>query len=431
MIDKINLTAGSNIRFQGNTNLLDNFKGTLKNFENYNYTNLNGSEALANYNKPMVKEEFNLPKPDENIEKFIIKETIEPIKLTGNETETLQGDKIYDKDGKLEAIIIKGEKTSKEYEIDKENNKVSAIAERDNTTGNIVRADYFGTEYNKNTSSFTKIFDPDTNKMIKEAYFDEGNLRSINIIDNKENRSIENSFENDGSLYSIKVTDLNTGISNRYSLDNRKQIKFIEICDENYNTLRNYSYQNGKVEEITEHKYKPLKNIYGITPDNISLKPADFIEKPKVESLNGEKKYRSNGTLESVTVQNGDLKTEYLIGYDGKNVYRINEFEKDQKIKSYDFGETGSLNIKEYKNDKIHKITFYKENKKLESIFELNEKSDITKTLDYSADGSYIRRYSEENNPEYGSINLKFNKNKELIGVDIQNIEKTQTSFKE
>lgn len=428
MIGKINLTAGSNIHFQGNTKLLDKFKGTLKNFENYNYTNLNGSEALANYNKTMVKEELNLPTPDVNIEKFIIKETIKPIKLTGKEVETLQGEKIYDKEGKLEAIIVKGDKTSKEYEINQENNKVSAIAERDNATGNIVRADYFGIEYNKNTSSFTKIFDPDTNKMIKEAYFDEGTLRSINIIDNKENRSIENSFENDGSLYSIKVTDLNTGISNRYSLDNNKQIKYIEIYDENYNTLRNYSYKNGKVEEITEHKYKPIKNIYGITPDNISLKPADFIEKPKVESLNGEKKYRSNGKLESVTVQNGDLKKEYLISYDGKNVYQINEFEKGQKIKSYNFEKNGSLNIQEYKDNKIHKTTFYNENKKLESIFELNEKSDITKMLDYSADGSYIRRYSEENNPEYGSISLKFNKNKELIGVDIQNIEKNTKS---
>lgn len=428
MINKVSSYNAKGIKFQGNSNILDKFKENLKNYQINTPINLNGNEAIANYNKAIIVNENNIQRPEEKIEQFFIKETINPIILKGNEIETLSGERFTNENGDLEAIIIKGDKTSKEYIIDSDKKYISEIIERDNS-GNPVRIDRIDDIYNKNSSLYTFLFEPDSNKISKEVYFDEGKLSHITLFDNKTNKSVENSFDKAGNLISITLNDKNTGLTTHYLLDDKKQIKYIEVCDENYNTLRDLSYKDGKLEDMREYKYKPFNNYFGITPDNITLKPATFIEKPEIKSINGEKKFRPNGTLKSITTNNGDIKTEYLIDYSGKNVNQINELDKDKKIKSINFSEKGTSNIQEFKNEKLYKTTYYGQNQKPDCIIEYNENGDISRIVEYSTVGNYIRRYIEENNPEFGHINLKFNKDKALIGLDIQNKEELKPTF--
>ena len=142
MISKVGLENIHHVGFQGSTNILDKFRETLKTESANNNVNLSGNEALANYNKPIIKNDSNTLKPAESIESFIIKDFTEPIKLKGDEINTLGGERIFNDEGKLEAIIVKGDKTSKEYIIDTDANKITEIIERDNETGFANRIDY-------------------------------------------------------------------------------------------------------------------------------------------------------------------------------------------------------------------------------------------------------------------------------------------------
>ena len=427
MINKITLSS-INTTFHGNTNILDRFKENLKNSNGNQNINLNGSEALANYNRPIIKSDNNSLTPDENMEKFIIKDKTSPVTLKGDEIETLSGERILDNDGKLEVIIVKeNDKISKEYKIDKDSKTISSIVERDNETGFPIRIDHFGISKNQNMSDIVQEFLPQTNKIKKESFFDEGKLRSIKIFDDDKN--IENAFENNGKLRWINIEDNKTGFITHYVFDDKQQIKFANIEDENYNIIKEISYQDGKIKEVAESKLKPLNNTYGITPDNITLKPAEFVEAPKISSLDGEKKFRANGSLESVTITDGNTKTEYLTGYNGKNVREIKVFDNNEKTKNIYFNETGNVNIQEFKNGKLYKTTFYKSSKQPDCIIEYMDNGNVAKIVSYSFDGTYIRKYSEENNPQFGYISLEFDKDKQLVAVSNKNIEKTITEF--
>lgn len=431
MINKINFSNINNIKFQGNTNLLDKFKENLSQ-NPATQVNLNGNEALANYNKPIVKKENNDIAIAENINNFIINDIPKPIILKGDELETISGEKILNSEGKLDAIVVKGENTSKEFYIDNENKKISSIIERDNKTGFPVRLDYFGSMYNKLTSATTQEFEPETGKLLKETFFGEGKLSSVRIFDEKNNKTVENSFGSEsGKLKWVEVKNNKTGVTTNYSLDENQNIDYVTVRDLNYNNLKDASFKDGKLDKITDYEYKPLKNIYGITPDSITIKPSEPVEKPDVSKLDGEKKMRSNNTVESITINNSGNKTEYLMNIEGKSVTEIKEWDKDKQIKEVHFNEDGSSSVKEFKDGIASQISYYTPSKQLDSVIECDTNNDgeFKKIIDYSADGSYIRQYTENNSPEFGNIVLQFDENKNLINIRNDNkitIEKSE-----
>ncbi len=431
MISKINFNNASDIRFQGNTNLLEKFKENLKN-QNTSTVNLNGSEALSNYNKSIVKTNNNEFRPVENLDDLIIKDIPKPIKLHENAIETLSGDRILNSDGNLETIITKGDNTTKEYYIDTENKSITKVIERDNTTNMPIRKDIFGIQYNTLTSALTQEFVPGTNKIAKETLFNEGKVSSIKLFNQNDNKIIENRFGNNETVNWIDITNNKTGITESYTLNSKNGIEYLNLYDKNFNTLKNIDYEDGKIKKITNYNYKPIKNIYGITPENINIKPADLVKIPDIITLDGEKKFRSNNSLESITVKDGDNKTIYLMSLDGKNIETINEFNKGNLIKSTYFNDDSSCNIKEFKNGKQYQTTYYNSFNKLDSVIQFSENDDkkLEKYIDYSSDGSFIRRYSEENNPEFGRITLEFDENKNLIKINNENRETIEEDLK-
>lgn len=422
MINKINFCNTNNIKFQG-TNLLDKFKENINQNPNAQ-VNLSGNEALANYNKPIVKNEIKDVQIQANINELIINDIPKPITLTGDEYENLKGEKVLNSDGELEAIVVKGENTSKEYYVDNENKKISSIVERNIKTGNPVRIDYFGALYNKYASATTQEFNSETGKLTKETFFGEGKLSSIRLFDDKNNQTIENSFASDSSSIKwIEVRDNKTGMSTNYSIDENQNIRYADIHDLNYNEIKDAEFEDGKLTEIKNYEYKPLKNIYGITPDIIKIKPSERVEKPDVSKLDGEKKMRSNNTLEAITVKDGEIKKEYLISIDGKSVTVIKEWNKDKQTKEVHFDEDGSSSVKEFTDGDTAHVTYYNPLKQLESVIEWQKTDDdeLKKIIEYSADGSYIRQYREDNHPEFGNIVLQFDENKNLISIKNDN----------
>ena len=292
MINKINFNSISPVRFQANTNLLEKFKENL-NKQEASQVNLSGSEAMANYNKPIVKNDNTAFKPLESIDNLILTDIPNPLTLEENAVETLSGEKILNSEGKLEAIVVKGEKTTKEYNIDTENKNITSVVERDNTTGMPVRKDFFGYKFNKFTSAVTQEFMPGMNKLAKETTFNEGVLSYTKMFDDEKDKIIENGFEDNGKIKWVKVTDKKTGIMENYYLNDKNEIQYVDLYDRNFNMLKSIDYENGKVKKILNYNYKPIKNIYGITPDNIDVKPAELVEIPDAASLDGEKKLPS------------------------------------------------------------------------------------------------------------------------------------------
>ncbi len=432
MINKINFNSASQVRFQGNTNLLEKFKENLKK-QDAAQVNLSGNEALANYNKPIIKNDNTAFKPLESIDNLIITDIPNPLTLKENDIETLSGEKILNSEGKLEAIVVKGEKTTKEYNINTENKNITSVVERDNTTGMPVRKDFFGYKFNKFTSAVTQEFVPGTNKLAKETVFNEGILSSTRMYDDEKDKIIGNRFADNGKLKEVEFTDKKTGITESYSLNDKNEIQYVDLYDRNFNTLKSIDYENGKIKKITNYNYKPIKNLYGITPDNIDVKPAEFVEIPDAASLDGEKKLRSDNSIESITVKNGDNKTTYIMSLDGKNIREINEFNKEQQTKSVYFDETDGCTIREFKDGKPYQTTYYNSDKKLNGVIKLSQgdENKPSKSIDYSSDGSYIRRYTEENHPEYGRLTLEFDKDKNLVSVNIENREIVEEKLKD
>lgn len=158
------------------TNLLEKFKQNTP----YLTTNVNmsGNEALAAYNAPMVKE---APKPlDSSVDEFVIKDIPSPATLKGDEIETLSGDRILNSEGKLQAIRVKGEDTSKEYYFYK--GKPASIITRDNNTGLPLRKDSF---FNNNQNAYVIEFDKNGSPHRKFSFLD-GKISDAKLIqDNK------------------------------------------------------------------------------------------------------------------------------------------------------------------------------------------------------------------------------------------------------
>ena len=71
MINKVSSYNAKGIKFQGNSNILDKFKENLKNYQINTPINLNGNEAIANYNKAIIVNENNIQRPEEKIEQLI------------------------------------------------------------------------------------------------------------------------------------------------------------------------------------------------------------------------------------------------------------------------------------------------------------------------------------------------------------------------
>ena len=203
-----------------------------------------------------------------------------------------------------------------------------------------------------------------------------------------------------------------------YNLNDKGNVEEFSTRDELFTRTKSTEIVDNKIGETREFKSEPIENIYGITPDNIDLKPSEFIEKPDISKLEGEKKFRSDNSLESIIVKDGDKKTEYFTDIKG-NIEEIKFYSNEKLSKSIGYRIDGGSIVTDFSDDKTSKTTYFNKDRQVNLIIlRDDEEGNIIKSADFTSDGRYLTSYEEENNPKYGKLYLKFDGDKNLISAE-------------
>lgn len=373
----------NSVSFSG-TNLLEKFKGqqTTEN-KPAEQPKINGSEAMAAYNKAMIT-----PSP------AILNELkpAEIVTIKGDEADTLEGEKVFQSDGTLEAIVQKGDKTTKEYHFfhDKQ---LSEIIEKDNETGKIVKRTNFGLTHNKLTAGSITEYDLKTGAE-KYTAFAEGQLEYVQETKNGLNRAI--GFNEDGTVKDIAESDVASN-AEKVTAYNKGKIESIKYLRDGETVMKSeYSVDNGEVIQYTKEKI--LVPDFDLEKIKSEMVPFDInsVKIPEnIDTLEGEKKFRSNGTLESIEVTGKNGKsTKYDMSFDGKHIKNGLETENGKAVREFTLDDNAAVwSISEWNGDS-KKTTHYKDGK----VQGVSVNSDgILKDLGFARDGKTVRRYNEWN----------------------------------
>lgn len=369
------------VNFNG-TNLLEKFKEKQNTQPEpaKELTETKGSEAIANYNKAAI-----------NTTPAILKDLkpAELVTLKGDEVETLEGEKVYNSYNSLEAIVQKGEKTTREYHFlaDKE---IGELVEKDNETGKIIKEITFTNKDTQPSSSYIKEFDLQTG-MEKTTVFHDG--KPSFVVETKNGRERTIGFNEDGSvrLTSEYETSANAQKVTIYKNGKIETIKYFN--DDGIVMKSKYAPDNGEVTQYTNEKITvPDFDIQKIKEE---LKPAD-INSVKIpqnpQELQGEKRLRSNGTIESIELKEGDKTVEYKFDFDGKKILRGYEKINDKPVRDFSCDYDGNVTSISEVGNGADISTFFGKDGKIEGITLI--KDGIYKHLEF-AKGS--ERYNEWN----------------------------------
>lgn len=302
--------------------------------------NLNGLEALGNYNSTLAMQtpDFDIP-------------ILEPVEIP-RDINNIKGKRIYSSDGKLVQIVDEDADFKKVYLpmehgisysiIDKKINKevVSQMHWYDNNEIMIER-------YNpQNGYSYATTYE--NNELInyyKEKKFNNGSSITVN-------------YDNREQLYNYEVYDAKTSsiIMKRYNAE--KQL--IDKCVKKYGETSNSRYQTNYIgtEPISE-EYTQINSMNNNIANKIlsdkDLKPSPKIEYPtNLNKIQGKKTYYSDGTVESVITPD-NIKYTYDLG---KNLVIIN----DENIEVHYNPDDNRYTIEEKFNDNESKTTVYHPN---------------------------------------------------------------------
>ncbi len=273
--------------------------------------NLNGLEALGNYNSTLAMQtpDFDIP-------------ILEPVEIP-RDINNIKGKRIYSSDGKLVQIVDEDADFKKVYLpmehgisysiIDKKINKevVSQMHWYDNNEIMIER-------YNpQNGYSYATTYE--NNELInyyKEKKFNNGSSITVN-------------YDNREQLYNYEVYDAKTSsiIMKRYNAE--KQL--IDKCVKKYDETSNSKYQTNYIgTEPVSEEYTQINSIKNNIAEKIlsdkDLKPIPKIEYPTdLNKIQGKKTYYSDGTVESVITPD-NIKYTYDLG---ENLIIINDKNKE------------------------------------------------------------------------------------------------------
>lgn len=359
MVDFVNF---SQVNFKGSTNLIEQFKAKQSETNTQSAPEAkpitaSGAEALSTYNKITVKPTGTKPATTENIEDKIIAQIAElkpsePTKLDKDFIANFKGDDVKTSNGSHAYYEEKNGNSSKIYQVFE--GKVNDILEINNETGNKIRQEHIKDngvttmiiEFSPETGQETKFtgFNPETQKpdFISECS-DDGQFRKSLSYD-----------ENGGIKYIHLHNDgIDGGQNIHYEFQNGKLKSSISEAPDG-STLETHKYYEGKEISTVKNKQYPVINTTGLDFKKLETVPSEL---GKIEldptKIDGEKKYRSNGTLESITVKDGNLERQYFMDYSGKKLKEINEIENGKDKKTITLNDTTPkvATILEYDNE--------------------------------------------------------------------------------
>lgn len=263
-----------------------------------------------------------------------------------------KGDDVKTSNGSHAYYEEKNGNISKIYQVFE--GKVNDILEINNETGNKIRQEHIKDngvttmiiEFSPETGQETKFtgFNPETQKpdFISECSDDGQFRKSVSYDENGGIKYIH--LHNDG---------IDGGQNIHYEFQNGKLKSSISEAPDG-TTLETHKYFEGKEISTVKNKQFPVINTTGLDFKKLETVPSEL---GKIEldptKIDGEKKYRSNGTLESITVKDGNLERQYFMDYSGKKLKEINEIENGKDKKTITLNDTTPkvATILEYDNE--------------------------------------------------------------------------------
>lgn len=413
MVYSINFSP---INFKGSTNLITQYKSNQVNNNSSapadKSLTASGTDALSNYNKVAIKP-ANSQKVDGNAEEkaLALVSDLKPTEPTHYDIANLNAEEVKSSDGTNAYYEEKNGDISKIYKFYKD--KLDSVIEIDNQTGNMIKKESTSFFDREKISSINE-FDPKTGKEIKTTIYDEKTGKLACVIDSsKGERSV--SYDENGKVKNISLIDdgIDGGANVWYSFENGKLARrTVENKDGKVLEVNRYSDAKG-ISSIKPKLY-PVINTSGIDYSKIDLKPSELgnveLDPSKVE---GEKKYRSNGTLEKVVVKDGNLVRTYNMDYTGKKLGEIVESENGVDKREISFSDdNGEVKLIEEFDDKgmLQKLTSF-EHGKPKRVMDTGNSS-----VTFFDDGK-IQILQEWNSPTSGNV-FEFDKAGNLIRCD-------------
>lgn len=263
-----------------------------------NDVTMNGANALASYNKIMLKNSEILD--------------VEPLPMIYTEGDEIEGEKIYDSEGKLYSIAKEDENTKTLYYPDEEDeNKIEMAKVIDKKSGNSIteQENYFD-DNNKITETYIKQYNPETKDIIATTQYRDGKpVSAERHFNNGQDVTIRNDIEyNEYNIYA------DSKFSHSYMIfDKDKQISgaYQEYMNGMKTVSKRANFYNGSLISISKDVTTTIPNSLGVDKlNNPELTPAPRYEVDKdYKGLKGEKTYYSNDALETNIV--GDVKAHF------------------------------------------------------------------------------------------------------------------------
>lgn len=395
MINKINFAQGiQNVQFRPAFKANEEGENAPVSAPD-NSVSFKGAEALANYNKPNV---MAFDKTILNVEPIL------PTIIKPDEIGSIEGEKIYGSNGKLNSIINRVGDTTTIYKASSDNeNLIESITTIDKKTGNVIKKQKNELEDGKLWMGVT-MFDPKTGKELGHtAYNENGEPDFASKTITKENgltQNVEYDFRN--GHYHVSESSADNKFYRSYEFNKNKELISI-FEDKNGQSNSRIELYNGAVLSAEHTKTEVLPNNMGREVLNDEdVKPADMSVYPN--SIEGEKTFYSNGSLESVTA--GDLVYNYSPEgditsiKDGNKTVEVNdrftiitENLEDGAVKTTKHFEDGNTWV-DYEKDDFQK--HFVLNNDLPSYYREEQGDRIIKSFSYDDKGMLISAWGDD-----------------------------------
>lgn len=299
MINKINMAQGvQNVQFKQASKIkeTENAPVTVPD----NEVSFKGAEALANYNKPNV---LSFDKSILNVEPIL------PTVIKPDAIGSIEGEKIYGSNGKLNSIINRvGDKVVVYTASPENDNMIESIVTTDKKTGNVIKKQINEIEDGKYKEMRLQEFDSVTGKETKFSVYEDGEpvVASKTVYGKNGMTQFVDYNYVDGHYHVNETFGDERKYNKRYEFNKNKEL--ISLNEHKGNQSTGINFYNGAVISVNREKTEVFPNNMGrevmSDPD---LVPASLSSYP--DSIEGEKTFYSNGSLESVTA--GDLVYNY------------------------------------------------------------------------------------------------------------------------
>ena len=308
-----------------------------------------------------------------------------PTVLTKNAVNTLEGERIYDSEGKLHSIVRDGDKIKTIYKMSKDDEgMIESIKTVSKKTGKPIMTQENEIEDGKYKSMFITEFSPLSAKAVASTVYEDGKAVYANKIKyglNGIETTISRDFES--GEYSVFQSKEGAKANRRiYFSADKKMIEVQERREIRGNKQETVAkFYNGALMSIEESKKVTMPNLVGFDPlidpdlERAKVPPVRILEHFAKKKDGEETKY-SNGNVETKTIKDKDGKeVKCYFNIEG-NLEKVEYNGQSIEIFESDFGKSCRV-TENFEDGAMRKTSLYNDG----SSHVIYTKGDKTKTL--------------------------------------------------